>query len=81
VDTLITQETITLNQKSKEEEKKNEEIIKAIINTPTLQETITLEQKNKEAIKLVNEWLNDTSDFEEQTWPLVKEILEERDKK
>ncbi|MEQ8191948.1 MAG: hypothetical protein ABRQ39_28545 [Candidatus Eremiobacterota bacterium] len=81
MNTLITQETITINQTNKEEEKKNEEIIKAIVNTSSLQETITLEQKNKEAIKLVTEWLNDSSDFEEQTWPLVKEILEERDKK
>jgi len=50
------------------------------MDTLITRESTELKQKNEAAIKLIEKWINDDSDFEEKTWPLVKEIFEERDK-
>ncbi len=51
------------------------------MDTSIKRESTALKQKNEVAIKLIEKWINEDSDFEEKTRPLVKEIFEERDKR
>lgn len=32
--------------------------------------------RNQDAIKLLNTWLNDTTDYDEKVWPVVKSAIE-----
>ncbi|TXT32318.1 MAG: hypothetical protein FD138_2084 [Planctomycetota bacterium] len=34
-------------------------------------------QENEAARKLLREWLNDTSGYDEETWPQAKKVIEE----
>jgi hypothetical protein len=35
----------------------------------------TIRQQNEKFIKKLHEWQNDPSDFEDETWPLVKDMF------
>jgi hypothetical protein len=38
-----------------------------------------IKERNKQVIKLIDEWRNDPSDFEDETWPIVKDMFKRED--
>ncbi|MEQ8172887.1 MAG: hypothetical protein ABRQ38_28650 [Candidatus Eremiobacterota bacterium] len=45
--------------------------------TIQLPDEVTQQGKNEAAIKLLQEWANDESGYDEKTWPVVKKAIEE----
>jgi hypothetical protein len=45
--------------------------------TIQLPDEVTQEKKNEAAIKLLQEWANDESGYDEKIWPVVKKAIEE----
>ena len=46
-------------------------------SAPSKEYLKALRAKNERAIHLLDEWMADESGYDEETWPRVKEIIEE----